>query len=141
MAEAILRTRWAEAGASGLVVSSMGIHGVEKQPATEFAIKVCESHGVNLSKFISRPLVHEELRESDLIFVMETFQKNFLKLFFPMLDDRVFLLRAWPQQKVSKRLDIKDPMGGKMKKYERAFKELSAEIDRILPLLTQQYTS
>ena len=141
MAEAILRFRWEQTGGRGLVVSSMGIHSIEKQPATEFAVKVCADKGIDLSKFLSRPLNHEELREADLILVMEAFQKDFLKLFFPSFDDRVFLLSAWPEQTASKKLDIKDPIGRGLKEYNRAFEKLSQHIERILPLLIKEYSA
>ncbi len=139
MAEGLLRSRWAKDVGHGLTVSSMGIHGMDHQPPTEPAIKVCADNDVDISKIRSRPLVPDELKRADLIFVMEPVQKDFLCLFHPYLDDMIFLLGAWPDKAESKKTRIKDPVGGTFKEYQKTFKTLSEHVDRIIPLLRSEY--
>jgi protein-tyrosine-phosphatase len=139
MAEGIMRERWSAAVGRGLAVSSMGIHGMDKQPPTDFAIQVCAEHNINIAKQLSRPLASEELKQADLVLVMEPVQKEFLKIFYPNLDDLVFLMAAWPERSVSKKAAIKDPVGGSIKDYRKAFQVLADHIDRIIPLLRNEY--
>ncbi len=139
MAEAIMRAHWAKEVGQGLVVSSMGIHGTDGLPPTDFAIQVCSENGLDISELRSRPLVPEELKQASLILIMEPVQKEFLKLFFPYLDGLLFLLGAWPDRADSKKAAVKDPVGGTIKDYRKSFKTLSDQIDRIIPLLRSNY--
>ena len=50
MAEALLREKWKQRGYDGLLVSSMGIHGLDKQEASQFAKDVCKENDIDLSE-------------------------------------------------------------------------------------------
>jgi protein-tyrosine phosphatase len=139
MAEGIMRTRWTQQVGQGLVVSSMGVHGMDKLPPTELAIQVCADSGIDISRQRSRPLVPEELKQADLILVMEPFQKEFLKLFYPFLDDLIFMLGSWPERTDSRKAIVKDPVGGTLKDYQKAFKTLSDHVERIIPQLRNEF--
>ena len=139
MAEGLMRRQWSAKVRRGLVVSSMGIHGLDMQPPTGLAIQVCAENGIDISKQLSRPIVSEEIKQADLILVMEPVQKEFLKTFCPTLDDMVFLLGTWPERSFSKKAIIKDPVGGTIRDYRKAFQSLSDHIDRIIPLLRKEY--
>ena len=139
MAEGLMRQRWPVEAVRGLAVSSMGIHGPDGQPPTRLAIQVCAENNIPIAKQVSRPLVSEELKKADLILVMEPVHKDFLKTFYPGLDDLIFLLGAWPERSVSKKAIIKDPVGGPIRDYRKAFQALSGHIDRIIPLLRNEY--
>ena len=65
-------------------------------------------------------------------------QKNFILLFFKHLTDRVFLLGSWPEED-SPKGNIRDPMGGSIKDYRRAFETIARHIDRILPDLQNMF--
>jgi hypothetical protein len=60
-------------------------------------------------------------------------------LFFPNLDDRIFLLGSYPDREDSKKAAVKDPVGGTVKDYRKTFVTLSDHIDRIIPLLRTEY--
>jgi protein-tyrosine-phosphatase len=139
MAEGIMRDHWAQHVGRGLYVSSMGIHGIDQEPPTDLAIRVSSENGIDIASQRSRPLIPDELKQADLILVMEKFQKEFVLLFFPNLNDRVFLLGSYPEQADSKKSGVKDPVGGTVKDYRKAFATLSDHIDRIIPLLRAEY--
>jgi protein-tyrosine-phosphatase len=139
MAEGIMRQRWQAEVGRGLAVSSMGIHGMDGYPPTDLAIQVCAENNITIAQQLSRPLAGEEIRQADLILVMEPVHKEFLKIFYPTLDDLVFLLSTWPKRSVSKKAIIKDPVGGIIRDYRKAFQTLSGHIDRIIPLLRNEY--
>ena len=139
MAEGLMRRRWSFVVGRGLAVSSMGIHGMDGQPPTDLAIRVCAENDIAIEKLLSRPIAGDELRQADLVLVMEPVQKEFLKIFFPSLDDAVFLLGAWPERSDSKKAIIKDPVGGTIRDYRKTFQLLAKHIDRIIPLLRNEY--
>lgn len=132
MAEGILRKKITEAGRRDIVVTSMGLKGLDQHAAAEEVLKICYDNGVDLKNHLSRPLIPEELHKADLIFTMEQGQSQFLKVFFPRIEDRVFLLGSFPK-KDSRRGDIKDPYGGSEKDFRKTYDIIDRHIDRILP--------
>ena len=138
MAEGILKARLAMINNKDIVVSSMGIHGLDHRPASELARQVCAEHGIDISKHISRQLDFNEINESGLILTLEMAQKNFILLFFKHLEERVFLLGCWPGED-SPKGNIKDPMGGSIKDYRKAFETIDRHIDRIIPDLHKMF--
>jgi protein-tyrosine-phosphatase len=139
MAEGILRARWATLCRTDLAVSSMGIHGLDRQCAASFAQQVCMENGIDISQHASRQLNFDEINASDLIFALEMIHKDFILMFFPHLVDRVFLLGSWPKNDSAKG-NIKDPMGGNAKAFRRAFETIALHIDRIIPDLQNLFT-
>lgn len=122
------------------MVSSMGIHGLENQPATEQARDVCLRHGIDIAHHRSRPLVPGELKEADLVFTMEIVQRDFVKIFFPVAGDRAFMLAAWPHQEGKKHL-IRDPMSRSDRVYQDVFTTIQRHVERVVPLLLSQVAS
>ena len=129
-----MRYKWQEMGRDDLIVSSMGIHGLNDYPATEYAQAVCKEIGFDISSHRARSLVGDELQKADLVLCMEPVHKKFVQTFFPWHRDRVFLLGAWPE-KEARKSSIEDPMGGSYEKYRRIFSIIQDHIERIIPLL------
>ena len=138
MAEAIFRKRFIELGREDIIVSSMGTHGLENHPASEYAVKVCSEHGMDITRHRSRSLVPKELKKSDLIFTMEPDQKEFVLMFFPQVCDRVFLLGAWPGKEKRNKI-INDPIGGTIYDYRKTFGIIQNHIERIIPVLFARF--
>jgi len=134
MAEGFLRHKWLEIERRDLNVSSMGTHGLDNAPPTEYAQAVCMEHGFDISFHRSRFLVGDELQKAELIFCMEPAHKQFVQTFFPWHRDRVFLLGAWPE-KETRKSSIPDPMGRDYEYYQRIFGMIRDHIERIIPLL------
>jgi protein-tyrosine phosphatase len=134
MAEGLLKHKSKQTGRQDLTASSMGIHGLNDHPATEFAQKVCKKDGFDISSHRARYLVADELQKADLILCMEPVHKKFVQTFFPWLHKKVFLLGAWPEKQTRKSA-IKDPMGGSYKKYQEIYSLIKTHIERIIPLL------
>jgi len=134
MAEGLLRHKWQARGRDDLDVSSMGIHGLDREPATPQAQQICAAHGADISDHRSRPVDGEELRSADLVLCMEPAQRDFIRTFFPWFRERVDLLGAWPE-KATRKSVVKDPIGGSDALYRKVFERIDRHIDRILPLL------
>lgn len=134
MAEGLLRYKWHQMGRNDLIVSSMGIHGLNDSPATEYAQAVCKKNGFDITYHRARSLVGEELLKADLVLCMEPVHKKFVQVFFPWHRDKIALLGAWPEKETRKSA-IEDPMGGSYKKYQQRFSLIKMHIERIIPLL------
>jgi len=135
MAEGIMKSKLKQSDLSEYTITSMGLHGQELQPPTDFGVQVCAEHGIDISATRSRPLIAEELKIAHFVFVMEPFHKEFLRVFFPQCYEQTFLLAAFPSDSVHKKFMIKDPVGGTLKEYRKTFAILSEHIERIFPLL------
>ncbi len=136
MAEGILRVRWHALGRTDLFVSSTGIHAHEDQPATSHAVRVCEDHGIDISRHRSHPVKPREISASELVLAMECVQIEFLTLFFPALTEKIHLLGSWPLPD-SNKSNISDPVGGSFNDYVKTYKLISSHIDRIIPSLIE----
>ncbi|MBN1980100.1 MAG: hypothetical protein JW795_01105 [Chitinivibrionales bacterium] len=133
MAEGILKHELVLHGRYDIVVSSMGVHGLEQQGPATFAVQVCLQHGIDISSHKSRPLVLDELNEALVILSMEPVQRDFISLFFPKVKEKNFLLGAWPDQESRKSI-INDPYGAtSLKVYQKTFETIQFHIHRILP--------
>ncbi len=132
MAEGILLKTVSETQKNDCKVSSMGIHGLDSQPASKNSVLACSEKNIDISAHRSRPLIPGELVKADLIFTMELVHKDFLKLFFPAVADKTFLLGSWPQ-KETKKGNIKDPIGRPLKDYRKAFDQIEKQIQRVFP--------
>lgn len=138
MAEGILKKKLNDLKRSDIAVSSMGIHGLEGHPASDYAIEICKIEDIDLTMHSSRPLIPEELVKCDLVFTMEILHNEFVLTYFPRIKDKTFLLGAWPQSGTKKN-NIEDPIGGSINKYRKSFKEISFHVERVLPLLLVRF--
>jgi protein-tyrosine-phosphatase len=138
MAEGLLQYKWHQTERNDIIVSSMGVYGLNDSPATEYAQAVCKKNGFDISSHRARSLVGEELLKADLILCMEPAHEKFVQVFFPWHRDKVALLGAWPG-KQTRKSSIEDPMGGSYKKYQKIFSIIKVHIERILPFLYSRY--
>lgn len=138
MAEGIFKRKVALMNRNDIQVSSMGIHAREHQNATSHAIEVCRENFIDITGHQSRPLVFEELRGADIIFVMEKFHSNFIRTFVPQAAEKLALLAHWPS-KESKEHSVSDPINGKINEYRKTFKLIEFHIDRVMPFLLAEF--
>ena len=136
MAEAILKSRWNILGRGALAVRSMGISGIEGQPASEPARQLCQEHGLNIESHRSQALQPDGLLAADIIFVMDPGQLSHLRLLMPALRDKIFMLGAWPG-KPTRNSTIRDPIGRPMRVYRSVYNAIDQHIERIMPSLLE----
>lgn len=105
-------------------IGSAGTWTVEGEPATENAIWVMERRGIDLSSHFSRPVTAGMVMGYQLILTMERGHKEALKIEFPQVAERIFLL----SEMIGKVFNINDPMGRTLTDFE----ETANEIDQIL---------
>ncbi len=123
MAMGLLRQR-AASQPDQWIVESAGTWTEGGEPAAARTVQVLRNRGIDLSNFQSRIVTGEMLRSFDLILTMEKGHKEAIKIEFPDLADRIFLL----SEMINQDYDIDDPIG----KPVSAFEETARDIDEIL---------
>lgn len=112
-------------------VESAGVATFDGMPATKETIAVLEKEGIIISDHRSRRLTDEMIKESDLILVMESYQKQHILNRVLSAEKRIFLLREFDNE-YSGDLNIPDPIGAQIDVYERVFKIIKNAVERLV---------
>jgi len=105
-------------------IDSAGTWGIDGVKASEGTLRVLKSRGIDLSAHASKIVTGSLLESADLILVMEKGHKEALKLEYPHLAGRIFLL----SEMIGDETNIEDPIGGPLSAYETT----ADEIERIM---------
>lgn len=105
-------------------VESAGTWAMEGHTASINSQQVLKEFGIDLSYHVSRSVEQILLDEFDLILVMEQGHKEALKVEYPGISERVFLL----YEMIDLNKDVHDPYGGRLVDYA----ETAEEINQIL---------
>ncbi len=135
MAKEYFEKRLKELGREDVEVACAGIAQIASGPATEYAKEVMKEEGVDLSKHQSRPVTDEELKGSDLIFVMENRQRLYLIARYPKAAGKIYLLKDFKkigELTFSNEPDIPDPIGRDIEFYKKTFSLIKKSIERVL---------
>ncbi|MEH6784680.1 MAG: low molecular weight protein-tyrosine-phosphatase [Alcanivorax jadensis] len=104
-----------------LAISSAGLVGLEGQDMEPTARAVAEQSGLDCGEHVARKLTSEMCRDSDLILVMESRQKDRLSKRFPEASGKTFLLTNWNGKN-----DIPDPYKRGRDAFERIYPMMEA---------------
>jgi len=105
-------------------IESAGTWALEGNAASVNSRQVLNDYGIDLSNHSSRSVEHILLEEFDLILVMEQGHKEALKVEYPLISNRVYLL----YEMIGLNKDVHDPYGGRLVDYA----ETAEEINQIL---------
>lgn len=105
-------------------VESAGTWAMPGQPVVSEVQTVMARFGLDVSSHRSREVNGDILEQADLILVMEKNQREALRVEYPELATRVYLLTEMTGQTY----DVPDPIGGSLADFEQA----SALIRRLL---------
>ncbi len=108
MAEGIFRKMLEEHGLADVVeVDSAGTWALEGQPPTPLAVEAVAAMGVEIGDHRARAVTAEDLREADLVLVMEEAHRRSLFYLSPEFAHKVFLL----SEMTGEHEEIADPYG------------------------------
>ncbi len=125
MAEAILHKQLQDIpGENRPFVASAGTWAVDGQPAAEGAVRAMRLRGLDISAHRSRQVTAEIISAADLVITMERGHQEALRVEFPQLRERIFLLT----ELAGRDGDVEDPYGGSDRDYERC----AVELDKLL---------
>jgi len=101
-------------------IGSAGTWAVEGEPAMSFVQKLLLQKGIDLREHQSAQVTEALLSPYNLILTMERGQKEGLRIEFPALAGRIYLL----SEMVGQVFDIPDPVGGPPAEYEATLREI-----------------
>ena len=119
MAEYGLR-RMAQHNRLDLTVSSAGLRALIGRGADNNAIEVMLDNGIDLSSHRARQLNDVLIRESDLILVMENWQRKEVERLYPFTKGRIYMLDSWNGT------EIDDPYQLPKIKFVEAYEQINA---------------
>jgi len=125
MAEALFKQKIAtRPDAASWRIESAGTWAPEGEPAAARSQLVMSEFGLDISRHRSRCVNRELLRPFHLILTMEQGHKEALRVEFPDIAGRIFLL----SEMAGSFYDIRDPMGGPLED----FRDTASELNRLL---------
>jgi protein-tyrosine phosphatase len=135
MAEAYLRKRLKDLNKKDITVVSAGIAPYPGMAATEETKEVIKKEGVDLSEHVARKLTALEIREADLIFVMEELQRRHILEIDATAAKKTYFLKDFKKIgdfTASEDPDIPDPIGKNVDFYKKTFAVIKEAVERVL---------
>ncbi|HVN55220.1 MAG TPA: low molecular weight protein arginine phosphatase [Anaerolineaceae bacterium] len=126
MAEVLFQEQLREAGLDeAWRVESAGTWAQEGFPASKNAQLALNKRGLDLSQHRSRVVTEGMLRAAGLVLVMERGHKEALRVEFPALAHKVFLLSEIAGGPAE---DIHDPFGSALEEYEASAEDIAGRL-------------
>ena len=122
-------------------IVSAGTMGLIGMPATDLAIEVSASYGVDISEHLSQAATPELLDQADLVFALAADHHEYCRA-MGVPAERLFMLRAFPQHPQGlAQYQIPDPIGGNRDQYQRTFYLIEEALRRGLPAIIARANS
>jgi len=110
-------------------VDSAGTWTGRGNPAAQKAIDAMHERGIDIHDHASRPITHIPLNRYRLILTMEAGQKEAIKIEFPVVASRTYLL----SEMIGETRNIADPIGGTMQDFLKTADDLQNLLDAGFP--------
>jgi protein-tyrosine-phosphatase len=130
LAEAALRDALGE-DRGRVEVRSAGTSAMEGEPASEGSRRVAEADGFDLSSHRSHRLTREDVRDADLVLVMERHHRAAVEA-LGADRGRVQVIDEWPAPG-DPGSPVSDPFGGSPEAYEECWRRIRMHVERIVP--------
>jgi len=130
MAEAILQRQFL---LEDILISSKGLVVLFPEPVNPKAEAILASNGLTMKDHVSEELAEDDFDDRTLVLTMDSGQKERLLAHFPGARN-VFVLGEYIQADE----EIRDPYGGTLSDYGACFEQLSAQIARLIYILSEE---
>lgn len=139
MGEGLLKSKLDPETAKRVHIVSAGTYAMSGLPASSNAQTIAREFNVDLSDHDSQILTPYLISHSDLILAMEPEHTEIIHRMDPTSRLRTFLLKEFGRaaDESANGSKVHDPVGGSEELYRDVYKELDAEITRILPLIAK----
>ncbi len=131
MAEGILKSILKAKGIDNILVSSAGTGGLDRFPASTFAVEATKHWDVDITGHYSRRLEPAMAREADLILAMAPEHVEYILEKAPEVRKKTYLLKGYPRPYSPLQERVNDPMGGPLEYYNQIYLELDEILRRI----------
>ncbi|WP_202707393.1 low molecular weight protein arginine phosphatase [Sporosalibacterium faouarense] len=137
MAEALFKDMISEVDndLGDVKVHSAGVFAVEGQGASPQAVEVMEARGIELSDHKSKMITKELIKQTDLILTMTLRHKNLVLDIDSEAKNKVYTLKEYAYSGDEGLLDITDPFGQTVERYEETAKEIKEALKKVLDKL------
>jgi protein-tyrosine-phosphatase len=136
MAEGLLKARLPIELKEHVIVRSAGTMNIIGSRATPYAIMAAKKFGADINQHRSRGISSQLILKADIILVMDETHKGYLNQYFPSAREKFFLLKEFMKDHSNgDNLNIDDPIGASFHFYEIIAREISNEVDRVLPAI------
>lgn len=116
-----------------LSVDSCGLIEQENRRSPELAIEAAASFGVDMSNHRSRVLTADIVHRAGVLFVMDIDLYRRVRKLYPRAKGKLFFLGALHNDRTSS-LDIADPYGQSLEKFQQIFARIIGAIDNFVKL-------
>lgn len=114
------------------LVDSCGMMTLGGESATMNSIKAIENYGVDMSKHRSKAITDIDIYSYDIILCMTMSHKLNLLLMYKDIENKIFTLKEYINDKNNEDLDIKDPFGLNITRYEDCAKEIVENVNKLI---------
>lgn len=107
-------------------ISSAGTWAYDGTPATQNSVVVLKERGLDLSNHSSRTVNGEMIADHRLVLTMEKGHKEALRVEFPKLAGRIYLL----SEMIDQVFEIADPVGRPLAEYQATARDIESILTR-----------
>jgi glycine hydroxymethyltransferase len=118
-------------------VASAGVHAVQGQPPSLYAVQVCEEEGVDISGLRSQPITAALVDRATHIFAMTGAHLETIRMLFPQGAEKSFLLREFEEPGTTVWRDVPDPIGLGREVYEDCARIIKNALPSVLAFVEQ----
>jgi glycine hydroxymethyltransferase len=118
-------------------VASAGVHAVQGQPPSLYAVQVCEEAGVDIANLRSQPLTSAMVERATHIFAMTGAHLETIHMLFPHGAEKAFLLREFEEPGATVWRDVPDPIGMGRDVYEVCAATIKNALPSVLAFVEQ----
>lgn len=139
MAEALLKKMLKSTKYKHIVdVLSAGTLSIPISSAHDYAIRICDENGIDVTRHFSQPINDELVRSSDIIFCMAQNHYSYIINQFPEYKNKVVLLKQWKSSKEISIPSVADPIGHDFSFFKSTYQEIHTELKRTLPFILNE---
>lgn len=133
MAEGMLKKELSNKGIKDYLVSSAGISVIFSSGASEYAIEVMKSEGIDISSHKAKQITDKEINASYLILTMTVNHKDYIIKKYPKAADKVMTLKEYTNcMQYTGDLDISDPFGNDINEYSNSMNDIKSCIEKLI---------
>lgn len=110
-------------------VISCGLSPVLGMEVPKIVEDILNKEGLSAAAHLVKEVSEDVVNWADTILVMESYQKERLKLLYPSAKEKIYLLTEYANLSPA---DIHDPFGGSREAYETGFAKIKECIDKLI---------
>ncbi|MCM8811448.1 MAG: low molecular weight protein arginine phosphatase [Candidatus Omnitrophica bacterium] len=131
MAEGLLKDYLSKKGRTDVHVLSAGVSAFGGAGPTPETVEVMRAEHIDVSNHISQPVTPQLVKNADIVFCMEQFQRDILLTQIPESAGKVHLLKTFLNKQRLADPNIADPIGRPKEVYESCLMTIKEAVDRV----------